>query len=112
MAGMENGGRQPDPGDRVLLWGTVESVHDGFVMVRVDGTAPHAVPQRYDLVAVRPAALEPGPHWRACAIGTGGGGGNDTPTVGGGGSGKLRIQWRVNEGGAAGGRYPEDPREK
>jgi hypothetical protein len=46
------------PGDRVLLWGTVESVHDGFVMVRVDGAAPRAVPQRYDLVAVRSTASE------------------------------------------------------
>lgn len=49
------------PGDRVLLWGTVESVHDGFVMVRVDDAAPHAVPQRYDLAAVRRTASEPGP---------------------------------------------------
>jgi hypothetical protein len=47
-----------EAGDRVLLRGTVESVHDGFAMVRVDDSAPHAIPQRYDLVAVRPAALE------------------------------------------------------
>lgn len=48
-----------ESGDRVLLRGVIESVHDGFVMGRVDSTAPHAIPQRYDLVAVWSNALEP-----------------------------------------------------
>jgi hypothetical protein len=48
-------------GDRVLLRGVIESVHDGFVIVKVDQTAPHAIPQRYDCVAVWSSALEPEP---------------------------------------------------
>lgn len=44
--------RQAERGDRVLLGGVVDSVHDGFVMVEVDQAAPHAVPQRFGLVAV------------------------------------------------------------
>jgi hypothetical protein len=51
--------RQAKPGDRVVLEGVVESVHDGFMMVKVDHTAPHAIPQRYDLVAIQGSALEP-----------------------------------------------------
>jgi hypothetical protein len=60
MTGEDGAARQAEVGDRVLLGGVVDSVHDGFVMVKVDGTAPHAVPQRYDLVAVWNATLEPG----------------------------------------------------
>ena len=52
--------RQAKIGDRVLLQGVIESVHEGFVMVKVDHTAPHAIPQRYDLVAIWCSALEPG----------------------------------------------------
>jgi hypothetical protein len=59
MSNLGKCGQQAEPGDRVLLEGVIDSVHDGFVMVKVDNTAPHAVPQRYDLVAIACCALEP-----------------------------------------------------
>lgn len=50
---------EPRSGDHVYLRGVIESVHDGFAMVKVDHAAPHAIPQRYDLVAVDRKGLEP-----------------------------------------------------